>query len=120
IPLVSISNAQRRPIPWANWKGTVHHGLPTEAFRFQPHPGEYLAFTGRISPEKRPDLAIMIARQVGIELRIAAKISDVDRPYFEREIAPLLDGPGVVYLGEIDEAQKVEFLGNALALLFPI
>jgi glycosyltransferase involved in cell wall biosynthesis len=119
--LVSISDHQRTPLPFANWLKTVPHGLPTQqfVFRARPQPG-YLAFLGRISPEKRPDVAIAIARRAGIALKIAAKVDKVDRDYFETRIAPLLDHPLIDYIGEIAEHQKSEFLGNARALLFPI
>jgi glycosyltransferase involved in cell wall biosynthesis len=120
MPVVSISDAQRAPLPHANWLGTVHHGLPLDLLRFQPGPGSYLAFCGRISPEKRVDRAIEIARRAGVPLRIAAKIDPVDRAYFEAVIRPLLDGPHVEYVGEIGEADKSAFFGGALALLFPI
>lgn len=120
MPVVSISNAQRRPLPWANWLGTVYHGLPPHLYQFRPEPGDYLAFLGRISPEKRPDHAIEIARRVGIPLRIAAKIDRVDEAYFDVVIRPLLDDPLVEYLGEIGESEKNDFLGGAYALLFPI
>jgi glycosyltransferase involved in cell wall biosynthesis len=120
-PLVSISNAQRRPLPDANWIATVHHGLPTDLYRPQPSPaGDYLAFLGRIAPEKRPDLAIEIAVRAGMPLKIAAKVDPADRDYFERRIEPLLDHPLIEYVGEIGEARKGEFLGHARALLFPI
>ncbi|MFC2972148.1 glycosyltransferase family 4 protein [Azotobacter bryophylli] len=120
-PLVSISRSQRQQMPDANWCGTVHHGLDLSAYRFQPRPqGGYLAFLGRISPEKRPDRAIAIATQSGLPLKIAAKVDQSDRSYFEREIRPLLDNPLVEFIGEIGDADKSEFLGNALALLFPI
>lgn len=120
-PLVSISRSQRQQMPDANWCGTVHHGLDLSAYRFQPRPqGGYLAFLGRISPEKRPDRAIAIATQSGLPLKIAAKVDQSDRSYFEREIRPLLDNPLVEFIGEIGDANKSEFLGNALALLFPI
>ncbi len=120
-PLVSISNEQRRPLPNACWVGTVYHGLPTSVCEFQPHPrGRYLAFLGRISPEKRPDRAIEIAARAGMTLRIAAKVDDADRDYFRAEIEPLFSQPHVEYVGEISEDQKAEFLGNADALLFPI
>jgi glycosyltransferase involved in cell wall biosynthesis len=120
-PLVSISNDQRRPLPNANWVGNVYHGLPPELLRFSAsgHRG-YLAFLGRISPEKRPDRAIEIARRAGLPLRIAAKVDNADREYFERQIQPLLADPLVEFIGEIGESQKSEFLGNARALLFPI
>lgn len=120
-PLVSISDAQRKPLPDANWVGTVYHGLPTSVCEFQPQPrGGYLAFLGRISPEKRPDRAIEIAARAGKTLRIAAKVDDVDQAYFRTEIEPLLSQPHVEYIGEISEEQKPDFLGNAEALLFPI
>ncbi|ORJ53258.1 glycosyltransferase family 4 protein [Geothermobacter hydrogeniphilus] len=120
MPLVSISDAQRAPLPFANWLGTVHHGLPKELFRLQEQPGDYLAFLGRISPEKRPDRAIEIARRAGIPLKIAAKVDRADREYFETHIRPLLDSSLVEFIGEIGEHEKQEFLGGALALLFPI
>jgi glycosyltransferase involved in cell wall biosynthesis len=120
IPLVSISHAQRTPIAWAGWAGTVYHGLPHELLRFDPRPGQYLAFLGRISPEKRLDRAIAVAKAVGMPLRVAAKVDDADRDYFEREIRHLLDDPAIEYIGEISERQKGEFLGGAAALLFPI
>ena len=120
MPVVSISDAQRAPLPHASWLGTVHHGLPLELLRFSPGPGSYLAFVGRTSPEKGLDRAIEIARRAGIELRVAAKVDDADRDYFREVIEPLLDGPLVEFVGEIGEAEKEEFLGNALALLFPI
>jgi glycosyltransferase involved in cell wall biosynthesis len=119
-PLVSISDAQRIPLPWANWIATVHHGLPHDLLRPGRGRGGYLAFLGRISPEKRPDRAIRIARRVGIPLRIAAKVDRSDEAYFEEVVKPLLDSPGVEFVGEIDDAHKQEFLGNAAALLFPI
>ncbi|MGH8325553.1 MAG: glycosyltransferase family 4 protein, partial [Steroidobacteraceae bacterium] len=120
-PVVSISNDQRRPLPFASWVGTVYHGLPLDLLRFSAAPGKgYLAFLGRISPEKRPDRAVEIARRTGLELKIAAKVDPADREYFERQIEPLLDDPLVEYIGEIGDAQKSEFLGNARALLFPI
>lgn len=120
MPVVSISDAQREPIPHASWFGTVHHGLPLDLYAFQPARGRYLAFVGRTSPEKRLDRAIEIARKAQIELRIAAKIDPADRAYFDEVIEPLLDGPYVDFVGEIGENEKSEFLGNALALLFPI
>jgi glycosyltransferase involved in cell wall biosynthesis len=120
IPVVSISDAQRGPVPDAGWVATIPHGLPLDLLRFHPRPGEYLAFVGRISPEKRVDRAIAIARGVGQRLRVAAKVDPADQEYFDREIRHLLDDPLVDYIGEIDESQKNEFLGNASALLFPI
>jgi Glycosyltransferase len=120
MPVISISNGQREPLPWANWQATVYHGLPADIYRFHPEPGSYLAFLGRISPEKRVDRAIEIAKQVGMPLKIAAKIDRVDQDYFESEIAPLLSNSLVEFVGEIDDDEKDEFLGNAYALLFPI
>ncbi len=119
-PVVSISHDQRRPLPEMNWVGTVYHGLPHNLLKFRSEPGDYLAFLGRIAPEKRPDLAIEIARRSGIPLKIAAKVDRADREYFESVIKPLLSTAEVEFLGEIDEAQKQEFLGGALALLFPV
>jgi glycosyltransferase involved in cell wall biosynthesis len=122
LPLVSISNAQRAPLASLdlNWMATVHHGVPLEHYRYSPAAGGYLAFLGRISPEKRPDLAIEVARRVNLPLKIAAKVDAVDRQYFEREIVPLLDDPRIEFLGEIGEEDKPAFLGGALALLFPV
>lgn len=120
IPVVSISNAQRAPLPQANWVATVTHGLPPELLEFHPRRGEYLAFLGRISPEKRVDRAIRIATALDLPLRIAAKVDRADEDYFKTEIQPLLDNPLVEYIGEIGEAQKSDFLGRALALLFPV
>jgi len=122
VPLVSISNAQRRPLHDLDlaWAGTVHHGLPLEAYRPGAGRGGYLAFLGRISPEKRPDLAIEAAKRAGVPLKIAAKVDPVDREYFEREIEPLLHHPLIEYLGEIGDTDKVTFLGGAVGLLFPI
>jgi glycosyltransferase involved in cell wall biosynthesis len=120
MPVVSISNSQREPLPGANWLGTVYHGLPEDLFRYEANPGQYLAFLGRISPEKRVDRAIEIARRVGLPIKIAAKVDDVDRAYFEDYIEPLLEEPHVEYQGEIGDGEKGEFLGCAIALLFPI
>ncbi|MEO8510678.1 MAG: glycosyltransferase family 4 protein [Chloroflexota bacterium] len=120
MPVVSISNDQRRPLPQANWVGTVHHGMSTGSLHPRTEKGEYLAFLGRISPEKRADRAIEIARRAGLPLRIAAKVDDADREYFEREIEPLLAQPHVEFMGEIGPEQKCDFLGRARALLFPI
>jgi glycosyltransferase involved in cell wall biosynthesis len=119
-PLVAISDAQRRPIEWANWIATVHHGIPVDLLRPCGPREDYLAFLGRICPEKRPDLAIRIALESGRKLRIAAKVDKVDQAYFENEIRPLLGAPGIEFIGEIDDAHKAEFLGKAAALLFPI
>lgn len=122
VSLVSISDYQRLPMPPANWAGTIYHGLPADLLPAKPDTRDgYLAFLGRISPEKRPDRAIRIAARTGMPLKIAAKIDNVDRAYWENEIKPLVDQyPNVEYIGEINEAQKAEFLGNAAALLFPI
>ncbi|MEA2950447.1 MAG: hypothetical protein QOI40_5777 [Alphaproteobacteria bacterium] len=121
MPLVSISNSQRRPVPNANFVDTVYHGLPAHLLKPNYNPGgDYVAFLGRISPEKRPDRAIMIARAMGIPIKIAAKVDKVDEAYFRTTVEPLLDQPGVEFIGEIDEFGKSEFLGNARALLFPI
>lgn len=121
-PLVSISDAQREPMPPVNWAGTVYHGLPHDLLPFTASPaGGYLAFLGRISPEKRPDRAIEIATRAGLPLKMAAKIDKVDRAYWEGVIAPMIAAhPNVEYIGEIDESQKADFLGGARALLFPI
>jgi glycosyltransferase involved in cell wall biosynthesis len=122
MPLVSVSNAQRRPLRRANFAATVYHGLPLDLHRptFDAR-GDYLAFLGRLSPEKRPDRAIAIARAVGMPLRIAAKADKVNEGcYFREVISPLLQEPGVEFIGEIDERTKTEFLGHAAALLFPI
>ena len=118
--VISISNAQRAPLPSANWQATVYHGLPVDLYRFRPEPGSYLAFVGRISPEKRVDRAIEIAKRVQIPLKIAAKVDPVDRHYFKSTIKPLLCEPLVEFIGEIGEGEKDEFLGNAYALLLPI
>jgi glycosyltransferase involved in cell wall biosynthesis len=121
MPLVSISDAQRQPVPTAGFVKTVHHGIPADLHRPTLNPsGGYLAFLGRICPEKRPDHAIAIARAAGLPLRIAAKVDKVDEDYFRTTIAPLLNGSDVTFLGEINEQAKTEFLGEALALLFPI
>jgi glycosyltransferase involved in cell wall biosynthesis len=120
IPVISISDAQRKPLPWINWQGTVHHGLPADLFTPRYAHGEYLAVLGRISPEKGIDRAIEIAKRVGMPLRIAAKISKPDRPYYEQVIKPLLNHPLIEFVGEINEKQKDDFLGNAYAVLFPI
>jgi glycosyltransferase involved in cell wall biosynthesis len=120
-PLVSISDRQRAPLRFANWAGTVHHGLPVSLYRPPPQPtGDYLAFVGRVSPEKRLDRAIEIARRAGVPLRIAAKVDEKDATYFRDVIQPLLHDPLIDFRGEIGEDVKSEFLGNAKALLFPI
>jgi glycosyltransferase involved in cell wall biosynthesis len=129
LPLVSISNAQRRPLARANWLGTVHHGIDVDQFTFNPTSGRYLAFLGRISPDKGLDVAIRVARRAGWPIRIAARPPlsfsrnpevERDRDYFEHVIQPLLAEPGVELIGEVGGAQKDEFLRNAAALLFPI
>ena len=120
VPVVSISDAQRAPLRGAGWIGTVHHGLPRNLLRFEPEPGTYFAFLGRISPEKRLDRAIAIATACGVPLRVAAKVDPADRAYFETRIRALLDNPLVDYIGEIGEDDKSRFLGGAKALLFPI
>src|SRR5947209_13558451 len=120
MPVVTISHSQRRPLPKAQWVGTVYHGLPTDSFDFQEKPEDYLLFLGRISPEKRVDRAIAIARRSGRKLKIAAKIDKADRAYFHDQIEPLLDDPLVEYVGEIGDREKNDFLGQAQALLFPI
>ena len=120
MPFISISNSQREPLPWLNWRKTVYHGLPESLYSFREKPGKYLAFLGRICPEKRVDRAIKIAEMIGMELKIAAKVDAVDREYFEAVVKPLLKNPLVEYVGEIGEGEKDEFLGNAYALLFPI
>ena len=120
LPLVSISDAQRAPLPHQNWVGTVHHGFPERDLRFHPEPGSYFAFLGRISREKRVDRAIAIAKACGWPLRIAAKVDPTDVLYFKNEIAPLMEHPLIEFIGEIPDQQKSAFLGNARALLFPI
>jgi glycosyltransferase involved in cell wall biosynthesis len=120
VPLVSISDSQRRPLPQAGFVATVHHGLPLDLLVPQPSTPSYLAFLGRICPEKRPDRAIRIARASGLPLKIAAKVDKVDREYFEATIKPMLVGPDVELVGEINEAQKPGFLSGALGLLMPI
>lgn len=123
LPLVSISDNQRLPMPPVNWLGTVYHGLPETLLPANVDPqGGYLAFLGRISPEKRPDRAIEIAAQTGVPLKIAAKIDNADRDYWNEVIAPLVEKHGdvVEFVGEINDQQKAQFLGNARALLFPI
>lgn len=121
-PLVSISHAQRRPLKrlGVSWVGTVYHGIPVDDYPFSPKGGSYLAFLGRMSPEKRPDLAIALAKRLDIPLKMAAKVDPADQVYFDRDIKPLLDHPLIEFIGEIGEAAKSGFLGQALALVFPI
>ncbi|MGH7828473.1 MAG: glycosyltransferase family 4 protein [Candidatus Binatia bacterium] len=119
-PVVSISNTQRQPLNWANWQGTVYHGLPPDLYQYQEAQGKYLAFLGRIAPEKRPDRAIEIAQRAGMKLKIAAKVDVADRKYMEEVVKPLLDDSKVECIGEINDQGKQEFLANAFALLFPI
>jgi glycosyltransferase involved in cell wall biosynthesis len=120
MPLVSISNDQRKPLRHANFVATIHHGVPAGLYRPSFEQGSYVAFLGRISPEKRPDRAIRIARAAGIPLKIAAKIDKVDEDYFRNDILPLIDGPEVEFIGEINERDKTKFIGEAAALLFPV
>jgi len=120
MPLVSISHAQRTPVSWANWCGTVFHGLPVECLLPGRGAGGYLAFLGRISPEKGPERAIEIARRAGMPLVIAAKVDKVDREYHRTCIEPLLDDPLIEFVGEVDDREKAALLGDATALLFPI
>jgi glycosyltransferase involved in cell wall biosynthesis len=120
MPLISISNDQRKPLPHANFVATIHHGIPAALHQPSFAHGDYLAFLGRISAEKRPDRAIRIARAAGIPVKIAAKVDKVDEDYFRNDILPLIDGPGVEFIGEINEREKTKFLGEAAALLFPV
>jgi glycosyltransferase involved in cell wall biosynthesis len=119
-PVISISMSQRKPLPRANWVANVHHGLPADLLTFNPKAGDYLAFLGRISPEKRLDRAIEIAKRAGMPLKVAAKIDNADRAYYESTIKPLMGDPNIEFIGEIGENEKSEFLGNAYAYLFPI
>jgi glycosyltransferase involved in cell wall biosynthesis len=120
IPVSSISEVQRKPLPWLNWQGTVYHGLPQNQFEFHRQAGQYLAFLGRTSPEKGLDQAIEIAQRAGMPLKIAAKIDRTDQEYFDTRIKPLLGDSSVEFLGEIGFPEKDAFLGGAAALLFPI
>jgi glycosyltransferase involved in cell wall biosynthesis len=120
VPLVSTSDAQRQPLPWVNWVRTVHHGLPADSLSLNERGGNYLAFLGRVSPEKGLDRAIEIAIRAGMKLKVAAKIDRADRDYFERRIKHLLNNPLIEFIGEIEASEKQDFLGNAAALLFPI
>lgn len=120
IPLVSISDAQRAPLPWANWQATVYHGLPRNAHVFHERTGKYLLFLGRVSPEKQLHAAVDIAQRAGVPIKIAAKIDRKDKDYYEQVVRPLLSAPGVEFLGETGGRDKDELLGNALALVLPI
>lgn len=120
IPLVSISNSQRRPVLHSNWMGTVYHGLPLDLYHFNKKGGDYLVFVGRVSPEKRVDRAIEIAKKAGIKIRIAAKVDKADADYFESKIKKLIDHPLVDFIGEVGEKEKEELLGNALGFIYPI
>jgi len=120
VPLVSISDAQRAPVPDANFIATVQHGLPIDLLTPRRTEPRYLAFLGRICPEKRPDRAIRIAREAGIPLKIAAKVDRVDEAYFRDTIRPMIDGHDVELIGEINDAEKPDFLSGAIALLVPI
>jgi len=120
MPVASISNAQRRPLPWLNWQGTIYHGLPQNHYEFSPQSRGYLVFMGRTSPEKGLDQAIQIAKASGFPLKIAAKVDRADTQYFKDTIHPLLSEPGIEFLGEVGFPQKNEVLGGAVAMLFPI
>jgi glycosyltransferase involved in cell wall biosynthesis len=120
MPVISISNAQRDPLPEANWQGTVYHGVPEDRYSPYSEIGEYLAFLGRISPEKGLDQAIEIAKRTGMPLKIAAKVDPADEKYFDTTIKPLLDDPLIEFVGEIGYPEKNQFLGKAAALLFSI
>ncbi|MFO0775550.1 MAG: glycosyltransferase family 4 protein [Nitrospiraceae bacterium] len=118
MPLVSISASQRRPLPWCNWVGTVHHGLP-DLYAPKYEPGKYLAYLGRMSPEKRPDHAIELAKRVGIPLKMAAKVDTADEAYFRAAVEPQLRHPLIEFVGEITDREKDDFVGNAIALVCP-
>src|SRR3989338_5242867 len=120
LSFVSISHAQRTPLPNANWKGMVYHGLPKDLYNFNDKPDNYLAFVGRICPEKRVDSAIQIAKMASAPLKIAAKVDTIDKEYFEDIVKPMLDQPGIEFIGEVNDKKKQELLGNAMAMLFPI
>jgi glycosyltransferase involved in cell wall biosynthesis len=120
IPVVSISDHQRNPLPMANWYATVHHGLPETLYSYIEKPDDYLLFLGRICPDKRPDRAIAIANETKQKLVMAAKVDPVDKRYFSEEIEPLLNSPYVDYIGEVGEAEKNDLIGRAAAVVFPI
>jgi glycosyltransferase involved in cell wall biosynthesis len=119
LPLVSVSLSQRRPCPWASWHETIYHGLPSSLYRFESQPGGYLAFLGRMSPEKSPETAIHVARALGMPLRMAAKIDPFDCDYFRMVIEPRLSPPLIDFVGEITDADKQDFLGHAAAVICP-
>jgi glycosyltransferase involved in cell wall biosynthesis len=119
-PFVSISNNQRGPLPQARWLATIYHGLPTNRFRFRPEGGTYLAFLGRLAPEKGPEVAIRIANAADIPLRIAAKVPRGETRYFEERLQPQIDGKRIELIGEVNDRQKEGFLAGAAALIFPI
>ena len=119
-PVISISDAQRKPVPYAGWVRTIHHGLPAQLLQPKPTTPGYLAFLGRICSEKAPDVAISIARRCGLPLKIAAKVDRADVDYYETKIKPLLGAPGIDFIGEIGDAEKSDFLSGAIALLVPI
>ena len=120
VPIISISNSQRAPLPNANWQATVYNGVPIENYAYVQNPGNYLAFVGRISPEKGIERAIQIAMHVGMKLYIAAKVDKVDEDYYQNRIKPQLNHPLIEYIGEVNEQEKNTFLGGAYATLFPI
>lgn len=120
MPVISISDSQRLPLPWINWQATVNNGIPVDLMQFHPNSGGYLAFMGRIAAEKGAHTAIEIAKRAGMPLKIAAKVDKVDQEYFNALVKPLLNPPDIEYIGEITDREKSDFLGNALALLFPI
>jgi glycosyltransferase involved in cell wall biosynthesis len=120
IPVVSISDSQRLPLSFANWKGTIYHGLPLDLYQLNPGNGNYLVFVGRISPEKRVDRAIDIAIRTGVPLKIAAKIDSADKDYYEAKIKHLLDHPLIELVGEVNDQEKQDLFGNALGLIYPI
>jgi len=120
VPFISISDHQRLPVAWADWRATVHHGLPPDQYPFKAESGDYFVFIGRLSPEKRVDRAIDIAKQCDLPIYIGAKLDDADEPYFNECIKPLLRHPLVHYAGEVGEQEKRELMGRARALLFPI
>lgn len=119
MPLVSISDAQRRAIPWANWHATIHYGLPRSLYTFRPNGEGYLAFLGRIAREERPDHAIALAKRTGLQLRIAAKVDLADQHYYQSEIEPFVNHPLIEFVGDLSDLGKDDFIGNATALVCP-